>query len=144
MRRRRGIHCVAAGVASLFFDDHGLRCAAFLLGRAAQACARAGHGLWFQREIVRLDRSCDGWWFDDGRGSEKGRDVAGGCDGGVEIAGLGVTLRLGLVFGRLVQVRVRGVVAARGCGAQEAQVRVMGVTGVCDGCRGGGRVSCDG
>lgn len=130
VRRRRGVHCVAAGVASLFLDDHGLRCAAFLLRRAAQACARAGHGLWFQREVVRLDRSCDGWWFDDGRRAEEGRDVTGGCNGSVEIAGLSVTLRLRVVFGRLVQVRIRGVVATGGGGAQEAQVRVMGVAGI--------------
>lgn len=144
VRRGRGVHCVAAGVASLFLDDHGLRGAALLLGGAAEAGARAGHGLRFQREIVRLDRSCDGWRFDDGRWSEEGRDVAGGCDGGVEIAGLSVTLRLGLVFGRLVQVRVRGVMTAGGGGAQEAQVRVVGVARVGGGRGGGGRVSCDG
>lgn len=138
VRPRRGVHCVAAGIASLFLDDHRLRGAAFLLRRTAQACTRAGHGLGFQREIVRLDRSCDGWWLDDGRRSEEGRDVPGGRDGCVEITGLSVSLRLGLVFGGLVQVGVRRVMTAGRRCAQEAQVRVVRIAGIGGGCCGGG------
>lgn len=73
--------------------------------------------------------TCNRRWLDDGRRSEEGRDVPGGRDGCIEIAGLSVTLGLGVIVRRLVQVRVGGVMSA-GCRcAQEAQMRMMGITG---------------
>lgn len=134
---RHRVHCVATGIASLFLDHDRVRCAAFLLRRAAQARARAGHGLGFQREIVRLDGSCDRRRFDDGGRPEKGRDVAGGRDGSVEIARLGVTLGLGVeVFGGRV-VQGVGRVVPGGRGTEQAQVGM--VVGVAEGDRGGRR-----
>lgn len=113
---RYRVHGATARIASLFLDHDRLWRAALLLRRAAQAGARTRHRLRFQRQVVRLDRSCDRWRLDDGGRPEKGRDVAGGRDGSVEIAGLGVPLGLGVwvLGGRLVQVRVGRVVTGAG------------------------------
>lgn len=133
--RRNRVHRVAARIASLFLDHDRLRCAALLLRRTAQAGARTRHRLRLQRQVVRLDGSCDRWRFDDGGRPEEGRDVTGGRDGSVEIAGLGVTLGLGVgILGRLVQVRV-GRVVPGGRSRRETQV---GMVGVAEGGHGGG------
>lgn len=114
--RRHRVHGATARIASLFLDHDRLRRAALLLRRTAQAGARTRHRLGLQRQVVRLDRSCDRRWLDDCGWPEKGRDVTGGRDRRVEIAGLGVTLGLGVgILGGLVQVRVGRVVTGGRC-----------------------------